>query len=677
MLTKQSSLGRLFRSARQVPLVVRPVVKSAERVTARVRVSNAIGLMLAGLAGVYQAVIASAPTNDDFMHQVIADQILGGDWPFRDFFDLYGPLMYGTSAVGITLFGHRLLAEAVVVGIALAVSTYLVFKLVRSMTGSSAAALLSAALLMLAGVRGYSYPKLFLYAVAAMMWWAYVKEPTRLKALVFGAWSAIAFYWRADHGAYIAAGVALAIVSAHGFSRMSMIRLAQAAVVSILLVLPLLLLASTTVGVVSYVRDGLTIVNTQHTATGSHTVPRWPVRHVSDVIRLDGAEEFAPVVGVRWTDDSSTEARAAVLTKYGLTAVSGDGPQVQNVRMSDDSAATIRGLINEPIVADTNGIDRGQSKLPSSTYPLWQRLRFSQWWLRFRLFTGVDEHTNAGEAVAALFYGLPFVVILGIPWLRRRLWPNVMPLHLAGFALFGAIAAFGLMRSPYDVRAVDDVVISAILFGCCMAALWRTAVATRGFWRVAVAVVAVLFGVLTVKSVAVAGEFGTRVAWLTGDATSLARMEGAWQEVHDRLLAQPSLAFWEGKPKPVEIQLAQYAAECLPSSNRLLVLWFAPEIYYHAGRLMAARHLYDPGYELIQHERQRTFEKIQHFAPPFVYTRGGLDTGDLYPEVVDYLRREYSAVGALEDNGYRYQVFLRNDASVVRRFGEHEWPCLT
>ena len=109
-------------------------------ITPRVQSSRAIGLALATLAGIHQVVIASAPTNDDFMHLVIADQILAGDWPFRDFFDLYGPFMYGASAFGQLLFGHRLLSEAVVVGVALAISTYLVFRLVRSLTGSSAAA---------------------------------------------------------------------------------------------------------------------------------------------------------------------------------------------------------------------------------------------------------------------------------------------------------------------------------------------------------------------------------------------------------------------------------------------------------------------------------------------------------------------------------------------------------
>ena len=92
-----------------------------------------------------------------------------------------------------------------------------------------------------------------------------------------------------------------------------------------------------------------------------------------------------------------------------------------------------------------------------------------------------------------------------------------MPARLVAFGLFGVVTAFGLMRLPYDVRAVDDVTIPAILFGCCVAALWRTAFARRGVLRVVLALAAVMLAALTFKSVAVAGEFPSRVAWLTGE----------------------------------------------------------------------------------------------------------------------------------------------------------------
>ena len=123
MLTRRSSLGRFIRSVSQVPLIVQPIVKSTTGIAPRVKSSRPIGLALATLAGIHQVVIASTPTNDDFMHLTIADQILAGDWPLRDFFDLYGPFMYGASALGRLVFGHRLLSEAVIVGVAFAMST--------------------------------------------------------------------------------------------------------------------------------------------------------------------------------------------------------------------------------------------------------------------------------------------------------------------------------------------------------------------------------------------------------------------------------------------------------------------------------------------------------------------------------------------------------------------------
>jgi hypothetical protein len=370
-----------------------------------------------------------------------------------------------------------------------------------------------------------------------------------------------------------------------------------------------------------------------------------------------------------------------VLAKYGLTPVSNDGPLAQVVRMSDPSSATVRALINEPIVADTAGIDRGRSEVPESAWPAWQRARFSQWWLRFQVFTGVNEHTNAGEAVAAMFYALPlFVVAAAIPWLQQRLPAGATGIRLAGFGLFGIATAFGLMRSPYDVRAVDDVVVPAILFGCIVAALWRSAVAARGVSRALLAVASVMFAVLVMKSVAVAGEFEDRAAWLAGEGQSVVRMRGAWQDVRDRLVADPPLKYWKGTPGSVELQLAQYAAECVPSSRRLLVLWFAPEIYYHADRLMAARHLvYEASYQSLAHEQQLTLDKIQRYEPPMVFESGDLDTGvrAQFPALADYVHREYTAAGVAEDNGRRFRIFLRKNEPAPRSYGDHAWPCLS
>ena len=186
------------------------------RVASTVRLTP-VGVVIAALAAFHQVVLESVPTNDDFLHLALARQLLGGELPVRDFSDSGLTLQYGLSAVAESLFGHRLLSEAIVVAVAFFVSTAVLFALVRRLTGSTLAAASAAVLLLLAGPRGYSYPKIIVYSVAASLWWRYVLTPTRAGAVALGVWTAVAFYWRPDHGLYVAAGVALAMVAAHGF----------------------------------------------------------------------------------------------------------------------------------------------------------------------------------------------------------------------------------------------------------------------------------------------------------------------------------------------------------------------------------------------------------------------------------------------------------------------------
>jgi hypothetical protein len=250
---------------------------------------------------------------------------------------------------------------------------------------------------------------------------------------------------------------------------------------------------------------------------------------------------------------------------------------------------------------------------------------------------------------------------------------------LSAFALVGIVTAIGLMRSPYDVRAVDDVVVPAILFGCCVTAMWRAGVRQSGVRRWLVATATVFLSLFVVKSVAVAGQFGDRIDWLAGDWRSVPRMQGAWKEVRDRLVAGPPLTFWKERPAPVQIRLAQYASQCVPPSRRLLVLWFAPEIYYYADRTMASRHLFfESGYETLPNEQRLTVEKIARYAPPLVFATAQLDTftREKYPGVVDYVHHHYEPVGSTEDEGERYLIFLRRDERVVGSYGDQQWPCL-
>jgi len=326
----------------------------------RVSVS-ALGAVIALLAALHKMLYASVLVNDDFMHRAYALQLLAGEWPLRDFFDYGMVLMYVVSALAQMLFGYRLLAEAIVIGIMVAVSTYLVFDLVRRLTTSTAAATLSAVLFVVAMPRSYGYPKLIVYAVAAVLWWQYVQKPATSRAIALGVWTAIAFYWRPDHGAYVAIGVTLAMMAAHGVSARTLGECVRAGLVTIALVAPWLVFASVEMhGLGRFVETGMTAAVEEHIA--GQTIPRWPLNRLSDVVSVDRPEAYAPSIGLRWTRDSTAESRQQVIDRYGLTVVSTRDEVSQTARVSERTIDAVRALIAEPILEDTDGIDRGASE---------------------------------------------------------------------------------------------------------------------------------------------------------------------------------------------------------------------------------------------------------------------------------------------------------------------------
>ena len=117
------------------------------------------GIVIALLAGLHKAILTSTPVNDDYQHLAYARQLLAGDLPLRDFWDLSTTLQAAISAMSQLVFGHRLLSEAIVIGVATAVAVYLVFRVLQQVTGSSLIAALCAVLFIVAVPRAYAYPK--------------------------------------------------------------------------------------------------------------------------------------------------------------------------------------------------------------------------------------------------------------------------------------------------------------------------------------------------------------------------------------------------------------------------------------------------------------------------------------------------------------------------------------
>jgi hypothetical protein len=633
-----------------------------------------LGILIALVAGLHKAILTSTPVNDDYQHLAYARQLLAGDLPLRDFWDISTTLQEAISAVSQLVFGQRLLSEAIVIGIATAVAVYLVFRVLQQLTGSSLIAALCAVLFIVAVPRAYAYPKWIVYALAAWLWWSNVWWPSSRKSIAAGLSVAAAFYWRHDHGVLVAIGVALGMAAAHGFSKAAIRQTVLAGGVALGAVLPYLAFAAVTLGPAGFMRLELTTLEDEHADT--HAELRWPLRVAGDLVRHEPPEVYAPQITVRWKETSSPEARAAALAKYGLTPLAADGPQAQRVRLSSQSIDALHALIEDPLIEDTAGVERGRGGFSWTQWPAWDRLRFRFKWLRFSFLPSIDQQIAAGAAAAMIVHAMPLLAaLLAGPSLRRRLPPAVTPRTLLLFATFAVVVNVALLREPYESRVADVIVLPAVLFGVLLAVLLRPGYSSVVKWPLRVTVLVLLL--LAVKSLAVAGDFGDRTRWLIGEGQSLERARGAWSEVAARLTASPPSRFWTGRTGPLWVRFAEYARRCTAPSDRLLILWFAPEIHYDADRLMAGRHMYFfSAFRDIEEEQRRQLEKVTRFAPPIVLANWDNYAAAVtaFPALMRYVESTYVTAAAFDEDGDHYSILVRKDSPPATDKATG-WPC--
>src|SRR4029450_1879964 len=149
------------------------------------------------------------------------------------------------------------------------------------------------------------------------------------------------------------------------------------------------------------------------------TAPRWPLVRLSDLVSFDRQESYAPSIGLRWTRDSSAASRQQVIDRYGLTIVSTRDEVSQTARASERTIDAVRALVAEPIVEDTDGIDRGAAQISASNWPPSQRRRFDHWWLRLRVLPGLNQQAEGGELATILLFALPLVAVgVAVPCAR-------------------------------------------------------------------------------------------------------------------------------------------------------------------------------------------------------------------------------------------------------------------
>jgi hypothetical protein len=336
----------------------------------------------------------------------------------------------------------------------------------------------------------------------------------------------------------------------------------------------------------------------------------------------------------------------------------------------------LRALIDDPQIEDTGRMERGSASFTRAQWPLWDRALFNVPVLRMKLLPGIDGSFEAGMAAAMMAYAMPLLaLLLLIPALRLQLPPAVTPRALFCSSSFAEILNVGLLREPYNQRVAEVLVLPVVLLAVFLTVLLRSSLPALARWPARIAAVAVM--VLTIKSLAVAGEFGTRVRWLTGEG-QMARARETWSQIAARLESSPPARLEAGRAELATARLAEYVRRCVAPSDRLLVLWYAPEIHYESDRLMAGRHLYFfPTFARVEEEQRRELEKVTRFRPPVILTdsASSIAARKAFPALVRYIDGNYVTGAEFGGEGDRYSILIRRDSpprTVDRTTG---WPC--
>jgi len=152
-------------------------------------------------------------TNDHYASLALAQQVLLGDRPVRDFADPGWPLTYAISAAAWRLWGSAMWVEWLVTAAAFALGAAFTVAAARRLSASTTIAVLIGSCEILMSPRTYAYPKILPYAAFACIIAAELAPSTRRLALL-GILIATAFLLRHDHGVWIGLATAAYVAMA-------------------------------------------------------------------------------------------------------------------------------------------------------------------------------------------------------------------------------------------------------------------------------------------------------------------------------------------------------------------------------------------------------------------------------------------------------------------------------
>ena len=315
----------------------------------------AAALALFGTALAWRFVTFTGFTNDHYVHLALAQQLLMGDRPIRDFIDSGWPLQYLLSAGAWQVAGDSLVVEWAIAAGGFAVGAACTVVAAYRLSGLVSVAIVVTVLEILVYPRTYSYPKVLMYAAAAWALISLARRPAPLRIVMMSALVAVAFLFRHDHGLFIGASAAVCLAAAQGKTgvQAAFRQVALLVVVTCAFLLPWALFVQLNGGLVQYFLGGIEYSREEAVATALGELPRLSL--TPPLLTVPNAEAW-----LFWLF-------------WGVTAVSGGALILRLVRRQErwpGESAAVAGLVAMAVLVNASFIREAlQVRLPDAIVP--------------------------------------------------------------------------------------------------------------------------------------------------------------------------------------------------------------------------------------------------------------------------------------------------------------------
>jgi hypothetical protein len=618
--------------------------------------------------------------DDEFVTLAYAQQIVLGDVPVRDFSENGSPLTHALSAAAIASIGPPLLAEALLTMSLLGISIVILFLLAERASASIPIATTVAVLCIALAPRFYNYPKLLAYAIALPALWWYIDRPSRTRLFVVAVAGAIAFLFRHDHGAYVAAGALVTVAAAFWPDvRAAALEIVILGAMALALVAPYMAYTQGHGGAIPYLQAFVEFSRRSATQTNAKSIA-FSLDRRQRLFAVAPEQPRTPQINVEWTPPTNDVNRVAEERALGLIAYERLHGNTWKYELTDWSPSRLRAIVTSPHVADTHGIDRTAFTVndPMFTTPPSRFDRLVAAVRRVRVMPGVLRTENAVPFLYYTMLALPLAALLLVATHRTpRIvgWTNGNT-KIAVTAVLALLMIWGLLRGNPTSRLADVTEVIGVL------AAWVTAVALQRsstHARAAALVIAIVMMVLTAASIQaienVAGQISqTRIT------SSVAAARTETRDVYRQLGGTPPIERWDSNASGI-IALAWYVRACTRPNDRILTVAYVPQVLVMSGRGFAGGiPWFLPRYFTDDLTQRRMVDRIHDHRVPVAITAVEPDFSADYvpsfPAVAAVLAREYRGLGVIDfGQDVHYNVFVRRDLQPTGSYGPHALPC--